>query len=52
MTKYHSEKRNIGPLAPEWYKTMGRCVSPASGVDPVMCCYKKVTIQYPMLFLQ
>ncbi|KAK8818924.1 hypothetical protein WA577_003034 [Blastocystis sp. JDR] len=31
VTKYHSEKRNIGPLAPEWYKTM----------DPVMCCYKK-----------
>ena len=21
VTKYHSEKRNIGPFAPEWYKT-------------------------------
>ena len=25
VTKYHSEKRNIGPFAPEWYKTQSSC---------------------------
>ena len=42
VTKYHSEKRNIGPFAPEWYKTQ----------KPVMCCYKKVTINFKYFGLQ
>lgn len=42
VTVYHSQKRNVGPLAPEWYKT----------ANPVMCCYKKVTIHFKYFGLQ
>lgn len=36
VTKWHSEKRNLGPLQENWYK--------ADNIPHVMWCYKNVTI--------
>lgn len=36
ITKWHSDKRNLGPLQENWYKE--------SSIPHVMWCYKNVTI--------
>ena len=44
LTKWHSNKRNIGPLQPKWYLE--------SSLPHVMWCYKNVTITCKYFGLQ
>lgn len=41
-TKFHSEKTGRGPLTPNWLQT----------VEPVMTCYKLVTVEFKWFGLQ
>ena len=38
VTAYHSNKRNIGPLAPKWYETMGMIYIYECFISQILLC--------------
>lgn len=49
-TKYHSEKTGRGPLTPEWLVSISYLCQKTC--DPVMTCYKLVTVEFKWFGLQ